>query len=99
MVDFYDELTYETNPFPETHPGNLAVLGRLFGISTTDPHQCRVLELGSATGGNIIPMAWYLPASEFIGVELSSPSGYWSKYYSCIEAAEYPFGCWRYIDA
>jgi predicted O-methyltransferase YrrM len=71
MVDFYDELTYETNPFPETHPGNLAMLGRLFGIPTIDPQQCRVLELGSATGGNIIPMAWHLPRSEFVGVELS----------------------------
>ncbi|SEA10745.1 regulatory domain of a methyltransferase-containing protein [Thiothrix caldifontis] len=72
MVDFYDELAYETNPFPETHPGNLAALGRLFGISTVSPQQCRVLELGSATGGNLIPMAWHLPHSEFVGVELSS---------------------------
>ncbi len=72
MVDFYDELTYETNPFPETHPGNLAALGRLFGIQTTPAQHCRVLELGSATGGNIIPMAWYLPQSEFVGVELSA---------------------------
>lgn len=72
MVDFYDELTYETNPFPETHPGNLAALGRLFGIETATAQQCRVLELGSATGGNIIPMAWHLPQSEFVGVELSA---------------------------
>jgi len=71
MVDFYDELAYETNPFPETHPGNLAALGRLFGIPTASPQQCRVLELGSATGGNLIPMAWHLPHSEFVGVELS----------------------------
>lgn len=73
MVDFYDELTYETNPFPETHPSNLAALGRLFGIQTTSPQHCRVLELGSATGGNLIPMAWHLPHSEFVGVELSAP--------------------------
>lgn len=73
MVDFYDELTYETNPFPETHPGNLAALGRLFGIPTAPAQRCRVLELGSATGGNIIPMAHYLPDSEFFGVELSAP--------------------------
>lgn len=73
MVDFYDELTYETNPFPETHPGNLAALGRLFGVQTPLAQQCRVLELGSATGGNIIPMAWRLPHSEFVGVELSAP--------------------------
>lgn len=73
MVDFYDEFPYETNPFPETHPGNLAGLGRLFGIRTAVAQQCRVLELGAATGGNIIPMAWYLPDSEFTGVELSLP--------------------------
>jgi methyltransferase-like protein/SAM-dependent methyltransferase len=73
MVDFYDEFTYETNPFPETHPGNLAALGRLFGIQTTAAQHCRVLELGAATGGNIIPMAWRLPHSEFMGVELSAP--------------------------
>jgi methyltransferase-like protein/predicted O-methyltransferase YrrM len=73
MVDFYDELTYETNPFPETHPGNLAALGRLFGLQTPPAQQCRVLELGSATGGNIIPMAWHLPHSEFVGIELSAP--------------------------
>lgn len=71
MVDFYDELIYETNPFPETHPNNLATLGLLFGIPTASPQQCRVLELGSATGGNLIPMAWHLPQSEFVGVELS----------------------------
>lgn len=73
MVDFYDEFTYETNPFPETHPGNLAALGRLFGLQTPLAQRCRVLELGSATGGNIIPMAWRLPDSEFVGVELSAP--------------------------
>ncbi|MBU0654626.1 MAG: methyltransferase regulatory domain-containing protein [Gammaproteobacteria bacterium] len=73
MVDFYDEFTYETNPFPETHPGNLACLGRLFGINTAPAQQCRVLELGSATGGNLIPMAQNLPGSEFLGVELSAP--------------------------
>ncbi len=73
MVDFYDEFTYETNPFPETHPGNLAALGRLFGIQTPAAQQCRVLELGAATGGNIIPMAYRLPDSEFVGVELSAP--------------------------
>ncbi len=72
MNDFYDELTYETNPFPETHPNNLAVLGRLFGLASADPAHCRVLELGSATGGNLIPMAWQCPGSEFVGVELSA---------------------------
>ena len=32
---------------------------------------CRVLELGCATGGNLLPMAETLPAAQFVGVDLS----------------------------
>ena len=32
---------------------------------------CRVLELGCAEGGNLIPMALALPGSEFVGLDLS----------------------------
>jgi len=34
--------------------------------------KCRVLELGCASGGNLIPMAFNLPESEFIGVDFSA---------------------------
>jgi len=67
----YDEIPYDSRPFTDTHPSNLAVLGRLFGLNTTDPENCRVLELGCASGGNLIPMAWYHPNSRFVGIELS----------------------------
>lgn len=33
---------------------------------------CRVLELGCADGGNLIPMALTLPGSEFVGVDLAA---------------------------
>ncbi len=33
--------------------------------------KCRVLELGCAQGGNLIPMAFNLPECEFLGVDLS----------------------------
>lgn len=66
----YDVLPYESNPFRETHPQCLAALGRLFGVPVAGPAQCRVLELGCASGGNLIPMAWHLPQSEFVGVDL-----------------------------
>ncbi|MBI5612691.1 MAG: methyltransferase regulatory domain-containing protein, partial [Gammaproteobacteria bacterium] len=52
-------------------PANLAVQGALFGLTPADPERCRVLELGCASGGNLIPMAFHLPGSEFLGVELS----------------------------
>lgn len=67
----YDEIPYDSAPISETHPANLAMQGRLFGLAPADPGRCRVLELGCAAGGNLIPMAWHLPDSEFVGIELS----------------------------
>lgn len=67
----YDQIPYESKPFPQTHPDNLATIGRLFGMAPQKITQCRVLELGCAGGGNLIPMAFYLPESEFIGVDAS----------------------------
>jgi methyltransferase-like protein/cyclopropane fatty-acyl-phospholipid synthase-like methyltransferase len=67
----YDELPYESRPFPQSHPDRLATLGRLFGMSPAPVTRCRVLELGCASGGNLIPMAYHLPGSEFVGIDLS----------------------------
>jgi len=68
----YDEVPYSSYPSSQTHPYRLAVMGSLFGLNTTPVHRCRVLELGSASGGNIIPAAAVLPESQFIGIDLSS---------------------------
>ena len=68
----YDRLPYESNPFSETHPRFLAMLGELFRIPVAPPERCRVLELGCAAGGNLIPMAWHLPHSEFVGIDLEA---------------------------
>lgn len=68
----YDEVPYSHQPYSQSHPDRLATLGRLFGLSPAPVTHCRVLELGCATGGNLIPMAFHLPDSEFIGIELSS---------------------------
>ncbi|WP_078121232.1 methyltransferase regulatory domain-containing protein [Thiosocius teredinicola] len=71
-MDHYDTLPYESIPFPDTHPTALNMLGRLFGIDAASATRCRVLELGCATGGNLIPMAWHLRGSEFVGIDLSA---------------------------
>ncbi len=70
-MDSYDEIPYDSSPITETDPDRLAVLGRLFGLPARDPRTCRVLELGCASGGNLIPLAWRYPQSRFLGVELS----------------------------
>src|SRR5262249_47365446 len=67
----YDEVTYSNTPFYHTHPDCLATLGTLFGMSPAPPDRCRVLELGCGRGGNLIPMALSLPASRFVGIDLS----------------------------
>ena len=70
-MDSYDEIPYDSSPITDTDPDRLAVLGRLFGLQAEDPARCRVLELGCASGGNLIPLAWRYPQSQFLGIELS----------------------------
>lgn len=67
----YDELPYDSLPLPETQPDFLAAVARLHGFEAPDPRRARILELGCAQGGNLIPLAWRWPESECVGVELS----------------------------
>jgi methyltransferase-like protein/SAM-dependent methyltransferase len=67
----YDEVPYASNPFAQTHPSRLFTIGTLFGLKPAPPQRCRVLELACSNGGNLIPMADYLPDSEFVGIDLS----------------------------
>ena len=71
-MDDYDLLFYQSLCLPRTHPDHLAALGRLMGLNAAEPEGCRVLELGCAAGGNLIPMACRLPRARFVGVDLSA---------------------------
>ena len=46
-------------------------MARLFGMDPPPAERCRVLELGCATGGNLMPMAERLPDSQFVGIDYS----------------------------
>lgn len=70
--DSYDALPYDSVPVHETHPANLELVGSLFGMAPAPAARCRYLELGCASGGNLIPLAFALPDSEFIGIERSA---------------------------
>lgn len=70
-LDSYDQLPYDSLPIPETEPGFLAAVARLHGIDTPDPDRARILELGCASGGNLIPIAARRPRTECIGIDLS----------------------------
>ena len=72
MSDPYDEIPYPGSARPQTHPDRLATMARVFGMAPPSISNCRVLELGSGDGANLVPMAFGLPGSEFVGVELAA---------------------------
>jgi methyltransferase-like protein/SAM-dependent methyltransferase len=67
----YESLPYTSVPYHQTHIALLHTMGRLFNLTPADFRHARVLELGCAAGGNIIPMADQYPASSFLGIDLS----------------------------
>jgi len=67
----YDVIPYRDQPHSCTHPRRLETLATLFGMEPASILNCRVLELGCAAGGNLIPLAQDLGESTFVGIELS----------------------------
>jgi methyltransferase-like protein/SAM-dependent methyltransferase len=68
----YDEVPYVSLAFPQTHPFHLATMAKLMGVAAPAVETCRVLELGCASGDNLIPMALSLPNARFVGIDLSA---------------------------
>ena len=69
----YDNLPYLSLPIAFTQPTHLAALATLHGLAACpDPERAHVLELGCASGGNLLPMAARWPNSRFLGVDLSA---------------------------
>ena len=68
-TNVYDDVPYPLLSYTQTHPDRLAVIGTLLGMQPAPVEACRVLELGCAVGGNLLPMAQGLPGSQFVGVD------------------------------
>ncbi|MEQ1619367.1 MAG: class I SAM-dependent methyltransferase [Terricaulis sp.] len=71
IADDYDLLPYPSMPYPHTQPQRLAAAAILHGLDPAPPQRARVLELGCAAAGNIIPLAARFPESRFLGVDLA----------------------------
>lgn len=68
--------SYDRTPYPGqaqslTHPDHVSAVALLYGLKPAPPDRCRVLELGCGDAGNLIPMAFRLPRSRFVGVDIS----------------------------
>ena len=68
----YDAVPYESFPFAHTHPRQLRVVAKIFGLTPPAIDKARILELGCAAGGNILPLAVDYPEAEIVGVDLSA---------------------------
>ena len=71
LLASYDAVPYGGGAIVATRPDYLAANARLRGLEAPDAARCRVLDLGCATGGNLMAMALAFPESEFVGVDLS----------------------------
>lgn len=71
MHTSYDQTPYPSLPYAQSSPDRLATLATLLGLHPAPVDHCRVLELGCAGGGNLIPLAYGWPESEFVGLDAS----------------------------
>ncbi len=71
IKESYDELPYDSYSFPMSHPEHLCIIATLMGYEYPDFTRAKVLELGCAGGGNLLPIAIDNPEAEFIGIDLS----------------------------
>ena len=67
----YDETPYASQPLSRQQPARLAAAALWFGLTTPPARTARVLEIGCASGGHIIPLAAAWPEARFVGVDLS----------------------------
>lgn len=69
FLSSYDEFPYSCHPVHLSHPDNLACKALLHGLRAPAVDSCRVLEIGCGTGGNLLPLAQFMPRATFVGID------------------------------
>ena len=67
----YDETPYVSSPLVRFQPGRMAANARWFGLTAPDALRTRMLEIGCASGGHILPLALANPDAKYLGIDLS----------------------------
>jgi len=65
----YDRVPYGSDPIPQSHPDRAATVARMLGVTPPPVETARILELGCASGGNLLPMAEQLPGATLVGID------------------------------
>jgi len=71
LLAAYEQVPYRSSPRPHSHPDAMATVATLLELEPAPIDRCRVLELGCASGVNIIPLADTYPHSRFLGIDLA----------------------------
>ena len=71
VAQSYDAMPYVSVGVKQSQPNRLAAIAQIFGLAAKPLAQARVLEIGCAEGGNILPLALRFPKAEFIGIDIS----------------------------
>lgn len=72
ITEAYDKRVYTSNAFSYSSPGHLRSAAHLYGLESVPLQNARVLELGCAGGGNLLPFAIAYPQAHVVGIDLSS---------------------------
>lgn len=68
---YYDSVPYTSHAYMHSSPEQSAAVAHIFGLSAPAVATARVLELGGASGGNLIPLALRYPALKALELDLS----------------------------
>lgn len=71
LIEEYNKIPYQSFPYWQSHPAHLYTLAKLFKLNPKPIEKARILELGCAAGGNLIPVAFHYPNTECIGIDIS----------------------------
>jgi Cyclopropane fatty acid synthase and related methyltransferases len=71
ISEAYDKQVYTSNAFPFSSPNHLRAAALLWGLESVPLTNARVLELGCAGGGNLLPFATAYKNAQVVGVDLS----------------------------
>ncbi|MGH8026212.1 MAG: methyltransferase regulatory domain-containing protein [Pseudoxanthomonas sp.] len=68
---YYDSVPYTSHAYMYSSPEQLAAVAHIFGLPAPPVASARVLELGGASGGNLIPLALRYPELKALELDLS----------------------------
>lgn len=71
LLASYEAVPYDSRPIGASEIGALETIALLHGLVAPPADRARVLELGCASGGNLIPMAYRYRDASFVGIDLT----------------------------